>query len=346
MPPATSIQSKTVGIFVCTRGYSPELQACVKSILDQEVSDGWKLDAINIIWNTSEEEALEAECHLLRDLGDLFSDSAPLRHFYENSLGIPFARSSALEVARSTGLGWVLFVDDDCLARPDLLEKLTSSADATGADVVAGGWELVPDGRISTWLPPQVFGRKDYRVDGLSAADGDELPTAYTRNVMFRVAATQADDTTEFHFRELHPGAGGSDVLFFYALSLAGKKIVYAREAMVAETYSGRRLTLRWHLLRRIRTAQQRHLRKEFTGEVGYPVGTLTGLFREILHLPLLVVLFPGSLFSQKVRRWIGMKLWRLSPYFGIAVLVLGFSYREYQSGFSFRAKVRRGGES
>lgn len=313
----------------------------MKSILNQEVSDGWKLDAINIIWNASEEEALDAECHLLRDLGDAFPDSAPLRHFCGTSLGIPFARNRALEVARSIGLGWVLFIDDDCLARPDLLEKLTSSADVADADVVAGGWELVPDGRISTWLPPQAFGRKDYRVDGFPAAAGDELPTAYTRNVMFRVAATLAEDTTELHFKELHPGAGGSDVLFFYALSLAGKKIVCAREAIVDETYSGRRLTLGWHLLRRIRTAQQRHLRKSFTGELGQPVGALTGLFLEILRLPLVLVLLPGSLFSHKVRRWIGTRLLRLSPYFGVLLLVLGFSYREYWARFSFRPRGR-----
>lgn len=324
--------NRSVGVFVCARGHSTGLVACLKSLRDQELADGWSLSSVNIVWNSPDDVATHATELLHGQVGRHFRQGTSVNYYVENTIGIPSARNRALDAADEQQIGWIAFVDDDCVAETDLLFRLTERANQSDADAVAGGWSFVPAGPISSWLPPEVFGRKDYRLEGKPLGDGAKIPTAYTRNVMFRRQAQKSERNPAPRFWELFPGAGGSDVLFFFALSKEGKSIVYAREAVVTESYSGNRLKLRWHVLRLIRTSQQRYLRRTITNERAFPLRLGFGFLTAALRLPFIVVFFPLTFVSLKSRRWIGSAILRFAPYLGVLLAILGLKYREYET--------------
>ena len=330
--------ARTIAIFVCSTGNSPFIVECLRSLVFQKPSSGWSLGSVNVVWNVNPERASELKQWVSEALARDLPTSISLRHHEEHTLGIPSARNKAIQVAQEEGSGWILFVDDDCVPSSDLLLLLTESVIRHEADAVAGGWEIRPVGPVSSWLPVETLGRQHYRVDRNPACDGATLPTAYTRNVLFCLDGLESVQEPTLGFRELQSGGGGSDALFFYQLANRGKKIVYAKDAMVTEFYSGERLTLRWHALRRIRTVQQRQTRVSVTGEKKIPLGALAALASEVIRLPALLIALPAAFSSLKARHWIGTRVLRWAPYFGVVLLGLRLSYLEYQQRFLFQS--------
>ena len=174
----------------------------------------------------------------------------------ETSIGIPFARNAALRWAIRQGYSHLGFVDDDCVPEPFWLDTLISKfTEDLEVDVVAGSWSIEPASPPSPFIPRDEWGNQWYRVKGRPVCDGEDLPHAYTRNVMFTLRSPRFS-IAEFGFDESRANLGGSDVKFFAELVSAGARILFAENASVKEIYSGERLTLGWHSRRKLRNAQ------------------------------------------------------------------------------------------
>jgi succinoglycan biosynthesis protein ExoM len=129
---------------------------------------------------------------------------------------------------------------------PDWLEQLLLAQACVDADVVRGSVVPVfPDGAPAWIRNGDFFGWPKQRRAGAGTAlaDGAELASASSNNVLVRAAAVRAlglrfDTTLTF--------TGGTDALFFRQMKLAGCRIVYAAGARVREAVPAQRATFRY----------------------------------------------------------------------------------------------------
>jgi succinoglycan biosynthesis protein ExoM len=168
-----------------------------------------------------------------------------VHYFQEHRHGIPYARNACLDqVAPETE--FFAMIDDDEVPEPDWLEQLLLAQARTRADVVRGAVVPVfPDGAPAWIHDGDFFGWPKQRRAGVGTAlaDGAELASASSNNVLVRAAAVRApglrfDTTLTF--------TGGTDALFFRQMRLAGCRIVYAAGARVREAVPPQRATLRY----------------------------------------------------------------------------------------------------
>jgi glycosyltransferase involved in cell wall biosynthesis len=299
----------------------------------QEVEDGWSFDEVLIVLNEPLSEA-EQSIKKLRSWMDGPGEGKPVRRVVVEPIkGIPYARNRALHEAAGS---WLAFIDDDCVARPQWLEALTRAADDFSAQAVAGGWQIVPQGKPSPWIPRGVWGSKIYVLDGVEASEGQAIPLAYTRNVLFQIPR-KAEGNCALEFDPSLAETGGSDVLFFRTFSEAGNKIVFWPNAQVEEFFDDDRLRLRWHLRRRIRNAQSK-LRRNANGERRF---NLQAGGRQVVaslsKQPVLVSTMISFSRDPSLRRLIGAALLRSSVIVGVLLHLIGLEYLEYSSTWKWR---------
>lgn len=172
----------------------------------------------------------------------------PLTYVHESARGISFARNACLDHIPD-GFDFFTFIDDDEIPEDDWLERLIEAQAATGADVVQGPVIPVFDKTAPEWLRDGDFlgwPRRNWRGTRLNLAEFDELPEAYTNNVLVRRARVAA---IGLRFDPVYALTGGGDSAFFRALHAAGARIVYAPRAVVTETVPPERANL-WYRLR------------------------------------------------------------------------------------------------
>jgi succinoglycan biosynthesis protein ExoM len=161
-----------------------------------------------------------------------------IRCVHEPERGIPFARNAALDQVAPEAAFFAM-IDDDEVPEPDWLEQLLLAQARTGADVVRGAVVPVfPEGAPAWIREGEFFGWPSPGRRPL--ADGAELASASSNNVLVRSAAVRAlglrfDPTLAF--------TGGTDALFFRQMRLAGCRIVYAQCARVREIVPPERAT-------------------------------------------------------------------------------------------------------
>ena len=324
---------KKIGVFVCSRGHTDDIAELLNRLVSQRVPDGWTLHSVNIIWNRD-----PVPCS--RDISEVLSSDfgAEVVEYFEPRIGIPYARNRALDVARSDNFSHLAFIDDDCIPRADWLERLVNNFDTTRADVVAGGWVILPATTPSPWLPEKCFGQQHYSLAGKVVPALSELPTAYTRNVFFDLRVLDLLPPQHQVFPDGLSEVGGSDSLLFARLAVAGARIIYVPEALVDETYADERLTLRWHFLRRVRNTQVRLLRRKETREpLAQPKAIMAAIGVSIFLLPAIVVFFALVFFRKNIKRKLGAGLLIVAPLLGAIIWSLGLEYREYSNTFGFR---------
>ena len=327
-----------ISIAVCARRWSQQIEILLESLREQKPTEEFALREIFFVWNSEPSVISSSSKFLEAYLRDHWHPSlVDVNQIGETRIGIPHARNAALARAIEADDRFLAFVDDDCFVWPTWLTEMTSSVTRYQADVVAGGWRIAPAAIPSSWLPDYQFGPKHYQPFFTDASSGEHLRHAYTRNVIFSIASVRGLPAEHQLFVEDLDGAGGSDVMFFHWLSHFGGKIVYAPEAVVTETYADDRLRLRWHFLRRIRTTQNRLIRRKMTME---PLGLVSGGLRTLLEIgwKIPIALFGVGLtpFFPWFRSWIGEIVLKSAPYFAWFLLVVGIRYREYLKGFSW----------
>ena len=225
-----------ITVAICTAGRPVMLGDCLKSVTGQEMPAGFDAEIVVIDNNPAP------------SVGDMVAAIAaasplPLRTVHEPQPGIPQARNRAIDEARASGADWLVFIDDDEVARPGWLARLIEAAIAHGADVVQG--KLVK-------LYPERMPWFVIETNHAPRKEGQEMSVAYTHNVA--VAAWIFDPGRgALRFDEALRFAGGSDSRFFRAARKLGAKIVATDRSVVTEIQAPQRLNLRWQLAREFR---------------------------------------------------------------------------------------------
>jgi succinoglycan biosynthesis protein ExoM len=160
----------------------------------------------------------------------------------EPTPGISFARNRAVAEARARGAGFVAFVDDDDLPRPDWLWQLVRKQRETGADLVFGFWQLPQDAPRSGWLretryfqQPRKDDRNRYGLPGWAG----------TYNVLLSRRLVDGLAAEDGLFRAEFAHGGGEDSDLFIRAQRAGYPHACANESIVFRAWEPDRMTLR-----------------------------------------------------------------------------------------------------
>jgi glycosyltransferase involved in cell wall biosynthesis len=228
-----------VTVCACTYRRPRGLRALLGGLAAQRFEDARPDFDVVIVDNEGSAEARAICAEVGRATG------LAVRYVQEPRHGIPYARNACLDqVAPATA--FFAMIDDDEVPEPAWLEQLIRAQGHAGADVVRGPVVPVfPDGAPAWIRDGDFFGWPKQRRAGVGTAlaDGAELASASSNNVLVRAAAVRAlglrfDTTLTF--------TGGTDALFFRQMKLAGCRIVYAAGARVREAVPPQRATFRY----------------------------------------------------------------------------------------------------
>ena len=306
-------------IAVCSRGPNPQLRKLVPALARQAGQMRHKARVV-IVANAWEPQDLESfGCELTT-----LDHQIKILLTQEREAGIPAARNRALDVAYEGDVTYLVFIDDDCLPYEGWLENLIETALSSKSDVVAGGWRITPGSEKSKFLPDYVFGQKRYSRKGADVPDQGLLDWAYTRSVLFNVSEGSMVRREGLRFDESRSRLGGSDVMFFMALSKLGAKLTYCEQSMVEETYRDDRLTLRWWFWRKFRNAQFRFERGELTTQE-----VLNGALEVVKQLLAYGVKLPSRSKRGLASEALGHLLLSLAPLFGLVSFWI-YRYKSY----------------
>jgi succinoglycan biosynthesis protein ExoM len=142
---------------------------------------------------------------------------------------------------------YLAFIDDDQLAAPDWIDRLTDAIRRQGCDAVLGPVKAVYPAEAPAWVAAGDFlSFEPVRVAG-------RILKGYTCNALIRT-----DSIRRHGLRfDLSLGrSGGEDDAFFYQLTDGGGVIGYAADAHVAEPAAASRTSLGWLMKRSFRFGQ------------------------------------------------------------------------------------------
>ena len=212
-----------IAICTITRRRPEGLERLLRSLEQLEINDGISLQVI-VVENDTPRADTTPQCRL------------PLRHVFEPTLGIPFARNRSIEEALVDS-DRLIFLDDDETVEPNWLNRLLDAERTYDSAVITGpALPRFPDGapawaeRSGVFEPPRH-------------STGTSRPWAYTHHAMIRTDLVRDGG---FRFEESMGFTGGSDKEFFRRLVDAGHDITWIDEAVAHEWYPTSRLTHGW----------------------------------------------------------------------------------------------------
>jgi glycosyltransferase involved in cell wall biosynthesis len=175
----------------------------------------------------------------------------PMRYVHEPLQGIPYARNRALEEAMDSE--YFVFMDDDEIPQPGLLEAAVSSLTAEGA-MCAGGKVKVVFGSYDrpAWLRDELLGflaEVDYGDEPFWIEDA--ATPVWTANVAYRMDVFRERPDLRFDARYIRRGhgvGGGEDVMMFLEFLKRGLPIRYCPAMLVEHFVEPWRLTRRYFL--------------------------------------------------------------------------------------------------
>jgi glycosyltransferase involved in cell wall biosynthesis len=161
---------------------------------------------------------------------------------------ISVARNAILSAARSRGLQFLAFIDDDELASAGWYRCLFSALVTSQADLAVGPVRAVYAPDAPDWMT------RARSHDTTPEIDADGRPIAgHSCNVMIDLKSPAFDN---LHFCADRGRTGGEDTAFFDAAKHQGAVFALAPDAEVTEAVSPDRAQLRWLLRRRYRMGQ------------------------------------------------------------------------------------------
>lgn len=127
-PAVTEVDRPELSVLICSYQRRDTLLRCLKTFENQTASGRYEIIVVNDGSNDGTREALDA-----------WEARAPIRIVHRENGGLSAARNSGLEVARGR---YVLLVNDDTMAAPDLVEKhLAAHAKHGPARAILGTFE-------------------------------------------------------------------------------------------------------------------------------------------------------------------------------------------------------------
>ncbi len=228
--------ARTVDIIVCTFRRAA-LRTALDSLMAQKVSADVRLRVI-VVDNDTVPSA--------RKIAVAAAKAAPFRICYIHAPAgnISLARNAGLEAAVGD---WIAFLDDDEVAPPDWVARLTEAAQAARADAVFGPAVAVYPEDAPGWIQAG-----DYHSNTPVAIDG-AVKTGHTCNALLR---WEGSEWQGCRFALSRGRSGGEDTAFFYEVAGLGACLAAAPDAPVFEPVAPQRLTLHWLLRRRFRMGQ------------------------------------------------------------------------------------------
>jgi succinoglycan biosynthesis protein ExoM len=160
----------------------------------------------------------------------------PLRCNVETRRGIPQARNAAISYLKS-GVDFVAFVDDDEVPEPRWLDELLRVQREYDADAVAGPVLRHFDEPPPAWvLKGGFFEKRRYRT-------GQTVKYVDTANSLVCGDLFEGQDKP---FDERLAFSGGEDTHFFLRAHRAGRRMVWADDAVVRELIPASRANAGW----------------------------------------------------------------------------------------------------
>ena len=225
-------------VTICTRGRPRLLRSCLDSVCAQIPYPGADMDILVVENN----ERLTADSIVESQRQ---TSGRTIHLVLEPELGIPFARNRCGIFAAESGYDWLLYIDDDEVARPDWFRTMIDACREFDADVCYGRViPVYPAGTPDWMIEPDTDKRKKGAL--LRKAEGHNT-LVNTHIFAASEMALRFDGAMRF--------TGGSDTDFFSRIARAGGKIIWVGDAMVDELIPENRMTLRWQLHRTFRVA-------------------------------------------------------------------------------------------
>ncbi|SNS59242.1 Glycosyltransferase, GT2 family [Ekhidna lutea] len=238
--------------------------------------------------------------------------------FYEKKAGIVFMRNAILEKALSEQASYLAFFDDDEEVTPHWLLNLNKARVDYNAEVVQGhliqNFEVEVDSLVQDYFP----GSFDNQT-------GEYLEVAYTNNVLIDLEPIKRHN---LRFNAKFNLTGGSDSLFFIELRRIGAKVVFCKEAVVAETIPASRSNIDWLLQRSYRNGYTKFMIES----------ELRGTWRSFLFgLGFVYNVVKTSLFSpftrnRKLNEKEFLRLKKINRAKGIIHAMIGIPFSEYET--------------
>ncbi|MDP1680583.1 MAG: glycosyltransferase [Burkholderiales bacterium] len=226
----------------CTYNRAERLPALVAAMRAQQCTVPFEILAVD---NNSSDSTQAMLQRLASEPG------VPMRIVLEKTQGIVPARNRAIE--ESLGSDILVFVDDDELPHPGLLDAACHAILNEGADCVGGriSVDFSPHVR-PTWLDNDIvgfLGELDYGPSALWVRDGST--PLWSGNIAYRTSVFRDDVSLRFDQRYNREGAdvgGGEDAAMFHTFLARGAKIRYRPDMVVSHYVEGWRLTRRYFL--------------------------------------------------------------------------------------------------
>lgn len=211
----------------CTYNRAERLPALIAAMRAQSCPIPFEILAVN---NNSRDDTLEALSLLAAEPG------ARLRIVNETAQGIVPARNRAIQETLESDI--LVFVDDDELPEPGVLEAACNAILVEGADCAGGRVrvDFSPNPRPE-WLGDELLGflaEVDHGDQPFWILDG-ETPI-WTANVAYATRIFQNDGQLRFDQRYNRAGAdigGGEDAVMFRTLLARGAKLRYRPDMVV-----------------------------------------------------------------------------------------------------------------
>ncbi len=224
---------------VCTYNRAERLRSLVDALRKQKCSLPFELLFVD---NNSSDDTEQVLAQLAKIPG------TPLRYVLELQQGIVFARNRAIEEALDSD--YLLFIDDDEIPLPGLLEAAVDALEREGADCVGGRvkvkFEPYPRPR---WLTDDLLG---FLAEINYGAEPFWITTTstpiWTANIAYRMALFRTISSLRFDLRYNREGkaaGGGEDTIMLQTLLSKGARIRYCPDMVVEhhiETWKLRRL--------------------------------------------------------------------------------------------------------
>lgn len=225
-------------VTICTRNRPVLLDQCLASVCASEPAEGFAFE-IAVIENN---DRLTCEAIAARHEA---ASGIRVHCVLEPELGLPFARNRCGAYAAENGFDWLLYIDDDEVARPDWFRTMMAATKAYPAEVFYGRVISVYPDETPAYLRERNVNKRP---------TGTKMTKAEGHNTLVRTSIF-AESGDNLRFDTSMRFTGGSDTDFFSRVAAKGQTIIWIGEAIVEELIPATRMTLGWQLNRTFRVA-------------------------------------------------------------------------------------------
>lgn len=267
----TERTAPVIAVCICTRNRPTMLEACVKSVVDSA-----NYAQLRVVICVVDDNDIAGNVELAHQYT---SELISLQVIRNITHGLSYARNTALAAAYTNKADWIAFIDDDEIAALPWLAELYRSVYFHGKErqftvrPINTGKLTVCDvlspvtvvHGIVHYAFPQ--GAADWRCrepwGSWGDTDGKELDCAGTGNVMFDAHFVRRH---RLQFDTAMNYSGAEDVAFFHRIHELGGKIVLSTRAIVTETVTADRITLKGHAKKAYRNGNIKVYHTRLTG--------------------------------------------------------------------------------